>query len=74
MRPDREPTGLPDRQVETSSTSSNGTGALSVAGTKVVTRSVATLKRLIASGGRSRVLPTLAALQRTYYRYMLDVP
>ncbi|MEU6603344.1 hypothetical protein ABZ944_40975, partial [Streptomyces flaveolus] len=35
---------------ETSNTSPNGTGALSVAGTKVITRSVATLKRLSLSG------------------------
>ncbi|GHD97401.1 hypothetical protein GCM10010508_69570 [Streptomyces naganishii JCM 4654] len=45
MRQDREPTGLLDRPVETSNTSPNGTGALSVAGTNVITRSVATLKR-----------------------------
>ncbi|GAA5060846.1 hypothetical protein GCM10023336_37760 [Streptomyces similanensis] len=46
MRQDREPTGLPNRQVETSNTSPNGTGALSVADATVITRSVATLKRL----------------------------
>jgi hypothetical protein len=45
VRQDREPTGLLDRQVETSNTSPNGTGALSVAGTEAITRSVATLKR-----------------------------
>ncbi len=46
MRQDREPTGFLDRQVETSNTSPNGTGALSVAGTEAITRSVAPLKTL----------------------------
>lgn len=47
MRQDREPTGLLDRQFETSNTSSNGAGALSVAVTEGITRSVALLKTLI---------------------------
>lgn len=46
MRQDREPTGRLDWQVETSYTSPDGTGALSVAGAKVVSQSVAMLKRL----------------------------
>jgi hypothetical protein len=46
VRQDRDPTGLLDRQVEIPNTSPNGTGALSVAGTEAIIRSVASLKTL----------------------------
>lgn len=46
MRQDRAPIGLLGCEVETSNTSTNGTGALSVAATQLFTRTVVDLKTL----------------------------
>ncbi|MDX2682323.1 hypothetical protein [Streptomyces soliscabiei] len=59
----RKPTGLLCQRVETSNTSLNGTGALSVADTYLVTRSVATLKSLTDHAPDQGLCPVDVALQ-----------